>query len=64
MSVPPRHARGYTYGVSITWLPKHDLNMDDANRHAEVDGAGCASQASILDKELQVTKERKESSPR
>lgn len=44
MSVPPRHARGYTYGVSKTGLPKHDMNKDDANRHAEVDGAGCASQ--------------------
>jgi hypothetical protein len=30
--------RSYTHKVSPTWLPTHELNKNDTNTHAEVDG--------------------------
>lgn len=43
----------YTHEVSPTWLPKH-LNKDN-HRHAKVEAE--AQEVSILDQELQGTKE-------
>jgi len=33
----PRNVRSYTHKVSPTWLPKHELNREDSNKHANVD---------------------------
>ena len=51
----PGNVRGYTHGVSRTWLHKHDLSKDDTNRHDKIKGG--SHTASILDKKLQATKE-------
>lgn len=45
--------------VSSTWLPKHDLNKDSNNRHANMEGEE-ANKALDLQKELQATKETQE----
>lgn len=31
------NVRSYTHKVSPTWLPKHELNREDSNKHANVD---------------------------
>lgn len=49
--------------ISPTWLPKHQLDKDGTNRHANMSRelrAGEAQEASGLDKELQATKEGRE----
>lgn len=28
-----RNVRDYTHEISLTWLPKSELNKDDINRH-------------------------------
>ena len=35
--VSPRNVRKYIHKVPPTWLPKHDLNKDNTNKHANVD---------------------------
>lgn len=41
------NVRIYTHQVSPTWmLPKNDLNTEDTNKHANMEGAGIGRQAS------------------
>lgn len=55
--VSSRYFRNCTYAVSLTWLPKQELNKD-SNRYAKVNGGEReAQEASAMDKELQTTKE-------
>lgn len=44
----PRSLRSCTHEVSPTWLPKHGLNKEDADRHAKVDGEAHGGRAQQL----------------
>ena len=48
LTVSSRKARSCTSQVSLIWLPKHALNKDSTDRHANLD----ERKASTLDKEL------------